>query len=103
MSNLFCFFLKGKQTEDTLQLLLAKNTSEIEAAHPCLDIIYSQKIAKFLFAIAKALNLPNDTKYLALEIFQRWVLIPDEIVIIVSVILLLFILLLLFLQLLLLF
>lgn len=69
----------GKQTEDTLQHLLAKNTQEIEAAHPCLDIVYSHKIAKFLFALAKALKLPNETKYLALEILQRWVLLFDEV------------------------
>ncbi len=57
--------------EDSLHYLLAENAHEIEAAHPCLDVAYSHNIAKFLFALANILNLSNETKYLALEIFHR--------------------------------
>lgn len=71
----FYFSPSGRQIEDTLHYLLSENTHEIEAAHPYLDVIYSHKIAKFFFAVANILDLSSETKYLALEIFHRWILL----------------------------
>lgn len=76
IKSVFCS--TGKQTIDDLQYFHVKNKQAVEAAHPCLDIVYSNKIAKFLFAVAKHLRVPSETKYLALEIFHRWVLLLDE-------------------------
>lgn len=69
----------GKQAEDTLQSLLAKNKQEIEAAHPYLDIFYNDKITELIFSVTKTLSLSSEIKYQALELYQRWVLVvPDE-------------------------